>query len=46
MGAVTRLMVATALAALGAPALAADYETCLQDKLPGVSLRASSAPPS
>ncbi len=31
---------------LSAQALAADYATCLLDKLPGVSLRASSAPPS
>lgn len=36
MGAVKRLMVAAALAALGSPALAADYATCLLDNLPGV----------
>lgn len=36
MGAVKRLLIATALAALGTPALAADYATCLLDNLPGV----------
>jgi len=36
MGAVKRLMVAAVLAALGTPALAADYATCLLDNLPGV----------
>lgn len=36
MGAVKRWMVAAALAALGTPALAADYATCLLDNLPGV----------
>lgn len=36
MEAVKRLLVAAALAALGSQALAADYATCLLDKLPGV----------
>ena len=36
MGALKRLLIATALAALGSPALAADYATCLLDNLPGV----------
>lgn len=36
MGAVKRLLIATALAALGTSALAADYATCLLDNLPGV----------
>lgn len=36
MGVVKRLMAAAALTALGTPALAADYATCLLDNLPGV----------
>lgn len=44
MGAVKRWMVAAALAALGSQTLAADYATCLLNKLPCVSRRARSAP--
>lgn len=35
MAVAKRLLVTTALFALGASALAADYATCLLDKLPG-----------
>lgn len=36
MRAMTRLLATAALATLGSQALAADYATCLLDKLPGV----------